>query len=119
MRQQIMRNNFDRPEVEKGVEERSLRLSPVSLKAIVDAIGNLDIASSQRLCEQATIDDAAMVCITIPTRGFSQCLPLFAFEGYHKRGLLPANSVVGYKSFRDVWDAIDSVSPYSLREHWK
>lgn len=119
IRQQIVWNNFDRPDLKKGVEKRSIKVSSKSLKSVVDAMEGVDIASARRLSKEATIDDAAMISINVPKWDFFLCLPIFAFESYFRRGLLPADSIAGYKCFRDLWNAIDRVSPYSLREHWK
>lgn len=119
LNQQIQWNNFDRPEQRKGIEVRSRAISSESLDSIVQFIDAIDLDSVKRLREHATIDDAAMISLDIPCRQFSECLPLFAFDYYIKKGLIPNDALRGYNTLRHAWDAIDSVAPYSLRNHWK
>ena len=117
--QQIQWNNFDRPEQRKGIEIRSRTIPSESLDLICQTVELIDIESVKRLRDQATIDDAAMVSLDIPCRQFSECLPLFSFGYYVKKGLIPDDALLGYNTIRRAWDAIDALTPYSLREHWK
>jgi hypothetical protein len=108
-----------RTEQKKGIEIRSRTIPSETLDLIRQSVDLIDIESVKRLRDQATIDDAAMVSLDIPCRRFSECLLLFAFEYYVKKGLIPDDALLGYNTTRRTWDAIDRIAPYSLREHWK
>lgn len=115
--QQIQWNNLDRPEQKKGIEIRWRTIQSESLELIRQSVDLIDIESVKSLRDQATIDDAAMVSLDIPCREFSECLPLFSFGYYVKKGLIPDDALLGYNTIRRTWDAIDTLSPYSLRDH--
>jgi hypothetical protein len=117
LNQQILWNNFDRPEQRKGFEVRSRNISPEGVDFVFKTVERLDIDSVKCLRDHATIDDAAMISLEIPRRQFSECLPLFAFEYYVKKGLISDAALPGLNTMRQTWDAIDSIAPYSLREH--
>lgn len=119
LKQQIQWNNFNRPEQKKRIEVRSKSVPSEMLDTIRQTIGLIDIKSVALLHELATMDDAAIVSLEIPACPLSTCLPLFTFGYYAKKGLIPADALLGYNMIQNTWDAIDEVAPYSLREHWK
>ena len=117
--QQIEWYNFDRPEQKKGIEVRLRTIPSESLDLIRQTVDLIDIQSVKRHRDHTPICDAPVAFLDIPCRQFSMCFHLFK-RGYRvENGLSPDDASFEYNTVLRIWDSIDTLAPYSLREHWK
>ena len=103
----------------RGTETRETQISSDSIDALRGVIDGLDVEGIDEITQQICVDDAELISLIVPSRKLQRAVSPYTYEFIDREHGLTARARSGLKSFRAAWDLIDSVSPYSTKEHWK
>lgn len=91
----------------------STSLTPLQIGSINSALQSIDISGLAILKQHLTIDDAAIVHL------FSPCLGIHVGvdQWDYRNDDIPLVARCAVESFQRTWTLIDSLSPYTLKQH--
>ncbi len=96
-------------------------IDPSDVSQLETAIQLIDPFQVDEIDKEFIIDDAATVHLSIPSISLSKTLALFfiEYDMKEKPSQYQKVQIEAFRTFQNVWQIIDDLSPYSTREHWE
>ena len=103
----------------RQMEQRRGMVSLTELNNIRRALAELDRAGLRILDQEFDVTDIERISITSFEHKYKECVGLYSAEAEFEEEGISEAAMSGVRSFRRLWDAIESISPYAVRDSCK